>query len=122
MMRAQELAGDIAILSVADLLRWIAADLVAPIRSRGDFMFSDRECARVRLICALRWDMEVDEQSLPVVLSLLDQLYAARAETAVLADAVARQSPAVQAAIAAAASGGPKVGRAAIPAFPATGR
>jgi hypothetical protein len=67
----------------------------------------------LRLICALRLDMEVEEPSLPIVLSLLDQLYETRARLARLAAAVQRQDAAVRAAIVAAALGdGPPTARA----------
>jgi chaperone modulatory protein CbpM len=88
------------------LLRWVAAELVSPVRHEDDLLFSDRECARVRLICALHFDMEVEEPSLPVVLSLVDQLYETRARLARLAAAIHRQDEAVRAAIAAAVAEG----------------
>ena len=36
------------------------------------------ECARVRLICTLRYELEIDPDTLLVVLSLVDQLYDTR--------------------------------------------
>jgi chaperone modulatory protein CbpM len=102
MTRAEELIETAAALDMDALLRWVAADLVSPARQGDELLFSDRECARVRLICALRYDMEVEEPSLPVVLSLVDQLYETRARLALLTAAIHRQDEAVRAAIAAA--------------------
>jgi len=61
-----------------DLLRWIRAGHVRAERQDGDLLFQDIDVERVRLILELRDIMEVDEEALPVVLSLLDQLYALR--------------------------------------------
>ncbi len=65
-------------------------------------LFSDMECARVRLICTLHYELEIDAGTLPVVLSLLDQLYDTRRRLMSLTAAIAAQSQAVQAAIIAA--------------------
>jgi chaperone modulatory protein CbpM len=58
-----------------DLERWIDHDWVKPDGQPGAYVFRDIDVARVRLILELRDDMEIDEATLPVVLSLLDQLY-----------------------------------------------
>ena len=60
------------------------------------------ECARVRLICTLHYELEIDPETLPVVLSLVDQLYDTRQRLLSLTAAVAAQDQAVQAAIVAA--------------------
>lgn len=61
-----------------DLERWIAHDWVHADQSGEDYSFRDIDVARVRLIHQLRSEMEIDERALPVVLSLLDQLYELR--------------------------------------------
>jgi chaperone modulatory protein CbpM len=58
-----------------DLLRWIQNDWVRPSVEDGQYAFEDIDVARVHLICELRLEMEIDEAALPVILSLLDQLY-----------------------------------------------
>jgi chaperone modulatory protein CbpM len=60
------------------------------------------ECARVRLICTLHYELEIDVDTLPVVLSLVDQLYDTRQRLLSLTAAIAAQDPNVQAAIIAA--------------------
>jgi chaperone modulatory protein CbpM len=60
------------------------------------------ECARVRLISTLHYDLEIDVDTLPVVLSLIDQLYDTRQRLLSLTAAVATQDKAIQAAIIAA--------------------
>ena len=58
-----------------DVERWIAYEWVRPDSDGGHYVFQDIDVARVRLIWTLRDDMSVNEEALPVVLSLLDQLY-----------------------------------------------
>src|ERR1051326_5285108 len=47
-------------------------------RRRKRYSLTDMECARVRLICTLRYELEIDPDTLLVVLSLVDQLYDTR--------------------------------------------
>ncbi|MBS7809731.1 chaperone modulator CbpM [Roseococcus pinisoli] len=61
-----------------DLQRWIGAGHVRAERQGGDLVFQEIDVERVRLILELRDVMEVNEEALPVVLSLLDQVYTLR--------------------------------------------
>lgn len=63
-----------------DIERWIECDWVRPDGSSGSWVFAEIDIERVRLIRLLRDEMDVNEAALPVVLSLLDQLYALRRE------------------------------------------
>ena len=83
-------------LDAEDLHRWIAAALVTPDHADGEPQFTDPDRARVDLLCTLRYTLEIEEDTLPVVLSLLDQLYATRAQLRALATAVAAQDARVQ--------------------------
>jgi chaperone modulatory protein CbpM len=64
--------------SEADLRRWLEQDWIRPERREGEPAFREIDVARIRLIQELHIDFEVDEPTLPLVLSLLDQLYATR--------------------------------------------
>ena len=103
MMAIDDLLVTIPSLQRSDLEGWIRDELVAPQQDAG-LSFSDMECARVRLICTLTYELEIDGGALPVVLSLLDQLYDTRQRLLSLTAAVAVQDKAVQAAIIAALS------------------
>jgi chaperone modulatory protein CbpM len=96
MMSIGELIEAIAPLQRADLDVWVRDSLVAPEREGEVLRFSEMECARVRLICTLRYELEVEEDTLPLVLSLLDQLYEARGKLKALTAAVATQPRGVQ--------------------------
>lgn len=96
MIRTDALLAAIQVLDAEDLHRWIAAALVTPDHADGEPRFTDPDRARVDLLCTLRYTLEIEEDTLPVVLSLLDQLYATRAQLRALAAAVAAQDAGVQ--------------------------
>ena len=76
-----------------DLERWISNEWVRPDRQSGMFVFQEIDVARVKLIQELREDMEINEEALPVILSLLDQLYDLRRRMHALGDAIAETAP-----------------------------
>lgn len=76
-----------------DLDRWISNQWVRPDGDAGHYLFHDIDVARVRLIFELREDLDVNEAALPVVLSLLDQLYDARRRMRELGDALGELAP-----------------------------
>jgi chaperone modulatory protein CbpM len=78
-----------------DLEHWIASQWVRPedVGSDADYVFHAIDVARVRLIQELHHDLQINEEALPVVLSLLDQLYDQRRRLRALTDAVAAVAP-----------------------------
>ena len=99
MMRVDDIVAAIAGLQRSDLEDWIREELVTPQQDAGTLLFSEMECARIRLICTLHYELEIDAGTLPVVLSLIDQLYDTRQRLLSLAAAVAAQDKTVQTAI-----------------------
>jgi chaperone modulatory protein CbpM len=69
------LVGQTQGLNRQDVDRWIANDWIRPDRDMGRYVFQEIDVARVRLIQELRDDLGINEDALPIVLSLLDQLY-----------------------------------------------
>lgn len=67
---------------------WIAQGWVRPARQGGGVVFEEIDIARIQLIVELRDQMGVEDSAIPVVLSLLDQLHAARAEMRRLCEAL----------------------------------
>ena len=76
-----------------ELERWIAQEWVRPERLAGRYGFQAVDVARVRLIRELRHEMQVNEEALPIVLSLLDQLYDLRRRVRELGAAVGQTVP-----------------------------
>ena len=102
MIAIDDLVAAISTLQRHDLEAWIIEELVVPQQEAGTMHFTDMECARVRLICTLHYDLEIDTETLPMVLSLVDQLYETRQQLLSLTAAVAAQDHTVRAAILAA--------------------
>jgi chaperone modulatory protein CbpM len=71
-------------LTEADIWHFVEADWVRPARQGGQPVFSEADLARIQLIQDLRTALEVEEPTLPLVLSLLDQLYATRRQLRLL--------------------------------------
>jgi len=99
MMRIDDLVAEISPLQRHDLEAWIREEFIVPRQEEGTPLFTDMECARVRLICTLHYELEIDADALAVVLSLVDQLYDARQRLLSLTAAVATQDKDVQTAI-----------------------
>jgi len=99
-MTFDEVLAAVARIEAATLERWVERGWVRPRRRGRGYEFSDIDVARVHLVCSLRLDLTIDEDTLPVVLSLLDQLYALRRQTRLLSRAIEAQPAEVRAHIA----------------------
>ena len=91
MRTMSELLVEIGTIEETEVRSWIAEAWVHPEGGGAEFRFTETDVARVRLIRELRHDLAVEEETLPVVLSLLDQLYATRRRLRALSEAVAAE-------------------------------
>lgn len=78
---------------------WIAERWVRPEGRAGAWLFREVDVARIHLIQELRRDLAVDDEHLPLVLHLLDQIYDLRRRLKALSAAVEAQSSEVRDAI-----------------------
>lgn len=101
MMALEQVLATVGRLDRRDLTIWIERRWVRPRHEGGGYLFSDLDVARVTLICDMRHDMAIDDEAMPVILGLLDQVYGMRARLRHLVDAVAAQPEEVRLAIAA---------------------
>jgi chaperone modulatory protein CbpM len=99
MMKIEDLVESISLLQRSVLERWIKEELVVPREEAGTILFTETDCARVRLLCTLHYELEIEEETLPLLLSVVDQLYEYRHRLLTLAGAVATQEKHVQDAI-----------------------
>jgi chaperone modulatory protein CbpM len=76
-----------------DLERWISNDWVRADPKDGTFIFAEIDVFRVKLIRELRDDMDINEAALPIVLSLLDQVYDLRRRMRELGGAIGETVP-----------------------------
>jgi chaperone modulatory protein CbpM len=87
-----------------ELSLWIERRWVRAERSpEGAWRLAEVDVARVRLLCELRATLEVPDDLMPMVLSLIDQLYDARRTVRALLGALEEQPAAVREAVLAAA-------------------
>ncbi len=100
MMAEQELIDAIDRLDAEALQRWIGQGWVLPQADGEALRFDGVDIARVRLICDLHYELHIEESSLSVVLSLMDQLYEVRRAMRRLVVAVEAQPEDVRTAIA----------------------
>jgi chaperone modulatory protein CbpM len=91
MIGERELIDAIGRLEARMLHDWIEMGLLSPHRGSAGYLFDDADVARIHLVCDLRFDMGVGEESLPVILSLVDQLHGTRHTLKALAAAIAEQ-------------------------------
>ena len=86
-------------LDAAELEQWIEARWVRPERVASGYIFHDIDVARVHLIVELRHELLVDAEAMPVILNLLDQVYALRNRLKSVAAAIETLPPEAQALI-----------------------
>jgi chaperone modulatory protein CbpM len=109
-MRITSVVALFADLPEAELTSWVARGWVQPDQGAPDvgapdvraWEFHEIDVARVRLIHDLRQSMEIGEETMPLVLSLLDQIYTLRGTMRDLLRALETQPPDVRTSVLAA--------------------
>lgn len=96
MMTFDEVLAKIDPLDADELTLWIEQRWILPVRRAGRYEFSDMDLARLRLIHDIRYTFELDMSAVPLMLSLLDQVYDNRRYVRALLDAIAQESDTVQ--------------------------
>ncbi len=98
-MRVQAVAALFSDLDEAELIVWVERGWVRLEPGEPEWVFQDIDIARVRLIHDLRRRMDVNDEALPLVLSLLDQVYELRSRLRAVLRAVDSQPEDVRRAI-----------------------
>jgi chaperone modulatory protein CbpM len=96
MIRETQLIAQFTFLERQVLLTWIDEGVIAPQRDQEGYLFDQVDESRVALACDLHYRMGLEHASLPVILSLIDQLHDARHHLRALTRAVAEQPDAIQ--------------------------
>jgi chaperone modulatory protein CbpM len=99
MIAFEELVHRLHGLDRQDLLRWIENRWVLPEQRGTTWIFHEVDVARIELILEIRHEFAIDEEALPLVLGLLDQVYDLRRQLRRICDALAVQPPEAQAAV-----------------------
>jgi chaperone modulatory protein CbpM len=82
-----------------ELTHWVENRWVLPERRGRRLLFREVDVARVELILEIRREWTLDDEAMPLVLGLLDQVYELRRQLRRLCDAVAAQTPETRSAI-----------------------
>ena len=97
--RLTEVVSELSI-DVTVLRGWIDQRWIRPISAEGEPLFDEADVARARLIRELKQDLSVGDEAMPIVLQLLDQVYALRRALSDLTRAIKACPEGVQSAIA----------------------
>jgi chaperone modulatory protein CbpM len=77
--------------TVRRLRLWVRRGWVAPALGEAGHVYDETDLARIELVCQLKAEMELGDDAVPIVLSLIDQLHGVRRELKELAAAIDRQ-------------------------------
>ncbi len=89
MKTTEELLREIGGLTDELLAAWINEGWIQPKESRSAIYFTDVDVARIRMIRDFRIRMQIDEESIRLMLNLIDQVYGLRLQLKTLSRAVA---------------------------------
>ncbi|MEQ9447009.1 MAG: chaperone modulator CbpM [Rhodospirillaceae bacterium] len=60
--------------------RWVQEGWITPKSEKTQAVYNDLDVGRADLICYLLDELEIQDEAIPVILSLLDQVYSLRGE------------------------------------------
>jgi chaperone modulatory protein CbpM len=99
MIALEDLLNRLKELDQRELTRWVENRWVLPERRNETLIFHEVDVARIELILDIRHEFAIDDEALPLVLGLLDQVYDLRRQLRRMCDALVAQPPEVQAVI-----------------------
>lgn len=98
----EDVISNVTRLTRSQLLSYVEGELVRPEKSDTGYIFRRVDIARLELLCDLSHDLDLDETALAIVVSLLDQLHAARQDLVTIARAIDSLPPELQTSVLAA--------------------
>ena len=99
MKRLEDVLSELRTVERTEIMTWIEAEWVRPERDETGPQFEPIDLARLRLIKELREDLEIGPEAMPVVLSLVDEMYTLRRHLAALARAMSEVPSEVRATV-----------------------
>jgi len=91
-----EVVETVGAITVTELRVWVREGWITPQVEDSQPVFDKIDVARIRLVCQLRDELDVGDDAVPVILSLMDQLYGLRRELKWLAHAIGEQPDTVR--------------------------
>ena len=99
MIREDQVLLRVQHLTVHRLRGWVERGWVSPARGQGGDEYDEIDVARIDLIRQLRDDMSVDPDAIPILLSMIDQVYSLRRELRCVMRAIDNQPKTVRSTI-----------------------
>lgn len=99
MISEEEVLRELGGVSLTRLRMWVKRGWVIPEETEAGYRFRDIDMARLELIRQLKVDMDVNNEAIPIVLSLIDQIHGLRYELKTLARAIEAQHEDIRSAI-----------------------
>lgn len=99
MILFDEFLARLAEIDGSELTRWIENRWLLPERRDDGWVFGEVDIARAELIVEIRREFAIDDDTLSLVLGLLDQVYGLRRQMRRLCEALAAQPPEIREAI-----------------------
>jgi chaperone modulatory protein CbpM len=84
----EEVITTVTRLTRRQLVGFVEGELVRPEQDDTGYIFRRVDIARLELLCDLSHELDLDETALAIVISLIDQLHAARQDLATIAGAI----------------------------------
>ncbi len=88
MRRLREIIIEVDGLTEAEILSWVEVGWVRPAVHHGEPGFSQADVARISLIADLRQRMGINDEAMPVILDLIDQIHGLREELRIVLGAI----------------------------------
>lgn len=88
MLSEHDVIAQVERMTVERLRVWVERGWVRPAATGRAVVYTEADVARVRLICDLRDTLEINEEAVPVILDLIDQIHGLRHELKCLLAAI----------------------------------
>ena len=82
--------------SSRQLRLWVSQEWVRPARSDEALAFNNADLARIQMLDMLHNQLELGDEAIPVILSLIDQIHGLREQMRIVSEAIAEQPERVQ--------------------------
>ncbi|MEX0828548.1 MAG: MerR family transcriptional regulator [Haliea sp.] len=99
MINENEVVEKLQDIRLTHLRLWVKRGWVLPVKTKSGYHYREIDIARLELIRQLKSDMAVNNDAIPIVLSLIDQIHGLRYELKTLGRAVEAQHKDIQSAI-----------------------
>jgi chaperone modulatory protein CbpM len=91
MMQIDSVIAAVPDLDAVEVVAWVERGWVRPDGAGGTWTFTEIDIARIRLVRDLRQDLGVPDDTIPLVLSLMDQVYELRGALKAVRAAIEQQ-------------------------------